>query len=91
MAFDNDRSDKNIEKTKEILAIREAFLMIEGEFDCIDIFNYIRKSDAAKQIPIDNIADALVEFCKKGECKEVENQDKNKSKKYFKIISRPTI
>lgn len=67
MTFYNDGFDKNIEKTKQILAIREAFLMIEGDFDCVDIFNYIRKQESVKQIPMDNIADALEEFREKGE------------------------
>lgn len=83
--------DTRLEKTKQIAAIREAFLMIEGEFDCIDIFNYIRKGDAVIQIPIDNIADALESYSIKGECKVIKEGYQNKPKKYVKTMGEPTI
>ena len=63
---------------------REAFLTIEGHFDCVDIFNYIRKQELTEQIPIDNIADALERFREKGELKLVKETP---PKKYRRIIT----
>jgi len=86
MAFDEEKFERDAEKTEHILAIREAFLTMEGDFDCVDIFNYIRKQELAEQIPIDNIADALERFRKKGELKLVKEIP---PKKYRRVI-RPT-
>lgn len=63
-----------MEKTEHILAIREAFLTITGDFDCVDVFNYIQKKELAEQIPIDNIADALEKFREKGELRIVKEE-----------------
>jgi len=85
--MDNDNFDQNLQKTKEILAISEAFLVIEGEFNCIDIFDYISKQEFAKQIPIDNIADALEEFRKKGELQIVKETPPRRYRRIVEPIS----
>ncbi len=83
MAFDEEKFEQDNEKTQRLLAIREAFLTMEGDFDCVDIFNYIRREEIVEQIPIDDIADALERFRKKGELKLVKETP---PKKYRRII-----
>lgn len=72
-----------MEKTEHILAIREAFLKMEGEFTSMDIYSFINKNELVETIPIDNIVDALERFQKKGELKVVKEDP---PRKYRKII-----
>lgn len=71
MAFDEEKFERDAEKTEHILAIREAFLRMEGEFTSFDLYNFINKNDLAEKVPIDNIVDALERFQQKGELKVV--------------------
>ncbi len=83
MAFDEEKFEHDAEKTVHMLAIREAFLKIEGVFDCMDIYKLIKKEDLVEQIPVDRIADALERFTIKGELEVVKQTP---PKKYRRII-----
>jgi len=72
MAFDEEKFEWDMEKTEHILAIREAFLRMEGEFTSFDLYNFINKNELAEKVPIDNIVDALERFQNKGEVEIVE-------------------
>jgi len=81
MGFDEEKFERDMGKTQEMLAIREAFLKMEGIFDCVDIFNYINKQELTEGIPIDNIADALDKFHEKGELEIVKEEPPRKYKR----------
>ena len=83
MPYDDQKFEDDMQKTKEILAVREAFLQMAGDFDCVDLFNFLRKKEMSDNIPIDNISDILEKFCEKG---EVEIVGKSSPTKYRRII-----
>jgi len=83
MPYDDQKFEDDMQKTKEILAVREAFLQMDGDFDCVDLFNFLRKKEMSDNIPIDNISDILEKFCEKG---EVEVVEKSSPTKYRRII-----
>lgn len=83
MAFDDEKFRYDSEKTEHMLAIREAFLRIDGVFDCMDIYRLIKKEDLADEIPVDRIADALERFIKKGELKVVKETPPKKYQRTF--------
>jgi hypothetical protein len=84
MSFDEEKFERDMEKTGHILAIREAFLKMEGEFTSMDIYRFINKNELAEKVPIDNIVDALERFQEKGELKVVNDTP---PKKYRRTIN----
>lgn len=75
--------EDDIQKTNEALAVRQAFLEMDGIFDSLDIFSHLKAKGMSENIPVDNISDLLERFLEKGEIEVVE---KGTPTKYRKTI-----